>query len=56
MSLASSGLPGRRRTCDPDVAGGGAAFPARVQQCNGAAGLLTFALVLITVTPAVRPR
>ena len=30
--------------------------PAHVQQCNGAAGLLTVALVLIIVTLAARPR
>ena len=29
--------------------------PANVQQCNGAAGLLTVALVLVTVTLAARP-
>jgi len=30
--------------------------PAKVEQCNGAAGPLTFALVLITATLAARPR
>jgi hypothetical protein len=30
--------------------------PANVQQCNGASGLLTVALALLTVTLAARPR
>jgi hypothetical protein len=30
--------------------------PAKVEQCNGAAGPLTFALVLITLTLGARPR